>query len=386
MLFKAVVKNLTIKGLGVVDHPDGKVFFVEGVFPGEEGEFLSIKEEKRYGFARLVKLLKSAKERVKPFCPLHGFNKGSCHGCPWIELDYVEQVVQKQALLEKQLLRSGLLEPDTEFLPFCGAPEPRGYRNRAQFKTDGVKLGFVSEDGEKEIVDIPVCPILTAGTQQQLTILRKKLPCSAWTPPQDKSWNFIDVDETGTFPLNERAPFRQANSSQNRFMQEWVREQMLKREVPCEVLELFCGSGNFTEVLAESPAATKITALEASKEAIEVLKRRNLKNCRAYALDLFDVSSLSKLKRWINEPKVLLLDPPRAGFKEIGPCVERLPSLEQILYISCDLSTFVSDTQQLKKCGWTLTSIQGVDLFPQTPHIEVLAVLTLRKPSRLGCL
>lgn len=374
MIFKALVKNLTIKGLGVVDHPDGKVFFVEGVFPGEEGEFLPLKEEKNYGFARLVKLLKPSAERVDPFCPLHGFAKGYCHGCPWMGLTYVEQVAQKQALLKQQLARAGLLEVDTEQLPFCAAPEPRAYRNRAQFKTDGIKLGFVSDEGGKEIVDIPSCPILTEKMQQQLVALRQKLPCSAWKSSKGAQWNFIDVEETGSFPLNERAPFRQGNNAQNQAMQDWVKAQLLKREDSCEVLELFCGSGNFTEVLVGSPAVERVTALEASKEAIATLKNKKLNKCKAYAVDLFDDAFLHKLKRWVVEPKLLLLDPPRAGFKGIGSCVEGLPSLEQILYISCDLATFIADALQLKKRGWLLKSVQGVDLFPQTPHIEVLAV------------
>jgi 23S rRNA (uracil1939-C5)-methyltransferase len=360
----------------VVDHPDGKVFFVEGVFPGEEGEFLPLKEEKNYGFARLVKLLKPSTKRIEPFCSLHGFAKGCCHGCPWMELTYVEQVAQKQALLEQQLSRAGLFEVNTEQLPFVAAPEPRAYRNRAQFKTDGIKLGFVSDAGEKEIVDIPSCPILTEKMQQQLVNLRQKLPYSAWKPPKGMSWNFIDVEEEGSFPLNERAPFRQGNSAQNLVMQEWVKGQLLNRETPCEVLELFCGAGNFTEVLVCSAAVERVVALEASKEAIETLKSKKFNKCKAYALDLFDDAFLHKMKRWVDGPKLLLLDPPRAGFKGIGPCVDGLPTLEQILYISCDLATFISDALQLKKRGWLLKSIQGVDLFPQTPHIEVLAVFS----------
>src|SRR5262249_26237901 len=158
-----------------------------------------------------------------------------------------------------------LINDATVIHPIKGSPQIFGYRNRAQFKTNGEALGYVAADETKRIVDIHECLVLNEKNQGTLAALREQLPNEQWEPSDDYEWNFIEVDD-GTsakdIKLNIRLPFRQGNTAQNDFMRAWLREQLAQLSPKDEILELFSGSGNFTECLVGH--APRIIAAEAS--------------------------------------------------------------------------------------------------------------------------
>jgi 23S rRNA (uracil1939-C5)-methyltransferase len=73
-----------------------------------------------------------------------------------------------------------------------------------------------------------------------------------------------------------------------------------------------------------------------------------------------------------------VLDPPRDGLKSLVQLKAKKSELNTILYISCDLATFSRDAAQLQANGYDLSCVQPLDLFPQTPHVEILARFTRR--------
>lgn len=371
--FESYVKGLTFKGLGVVSHPNGQVFFVRGAWPGDEGTFEVEALEKRYGYAKIVELKKKSDSRRDVPCPHLGFESGKCGGCPWMIADYKSQLKEKDHLVSHLLDRAGVLTDVTEIKPIIGSSKEFDYRNRAQFKTDGKKLGYVSAQSN-ELAPILDCIVLTEKNRSILKKIQSQLPNKKWQPKDKYNWNYIEIDESENFDLNTKKSFKQANDDQNSNMKNWLKEKIKNLNKNSAVLELFCGSGNFTEVFAES-GFNNILAVEMSGESIKELNAKELKNVQGIAEDIYTESSWNKIKKIMAEPKILFLDPPREGFPDLNRFLKEFKSLEYVVYVSCDLSTYANDVKKLRGQRFELVEVQPLDQFPQTPHIEILSVL-----------
>jgi 23S rRNA (uracil1939-C5)-methyltransferase len=372
-IFSGTVKDLSSQGLGVVVHPSGMTYFVTGAWPGDAGEFEITAQEKRFGFAKWHKQVDHSEDRTNVPCPHLGFEPGLCGGCPWMGIKYDKQLAYKQknlsTLFNKNQIQMDLsdLQPSTREL---------GFRNRAQLKTDGQSVGYISPK-TKTLAPIEDCVVLNDPTRDLLRFVRAQLPKKEWLPQGKFSWNFIDLDDELTIEdieINKKRPFKQANSETNAYMKRWLEEQIKDIEPTTPVLELFCGSGNFTEVLGKK--FFKITASEFAGNALENLKNKNIPSVTVFPADLFDHQSWKKLIRKTRDTKFLFLDPPREGFKDLSLFVGELPELEKIVYVACDPHRFVIDVKPLLSSGWSLKKVQPVDQFPHTPHVELMAVLT----------
>ena len=375
--FRAKVRDLSSQGLGIVDHPPGKVFFVPGAWEGDEGVFRIESEKKRYGHARLVKLETPSPSRITPACPHQGFDVGDCGGCPWMIASYDEQIVVKTKLVHQAMKRSKILIDPEAIKSTWASPKSLGFRNRAQFKTDGKKLGYVSA-GSHEIANIEDCLILNEKCRDHLATLRAQLPSEDWKASPGFEWNFIEVDDdmrAEEIKPNSRRAFKQANEEQNAKMKSWLQDKLSKLEEANRgpTIELFCGSGNFTETLSKVSSAP-ILGLESAPNSIRELESKNLKNVKILRGDIFVEESWKRIESLMPEPKVLVLDPPRIGFKSLYKFVERFSSLQRIYYISCSIPDFIRDVKSLS--GWKILDLQPVDQFPHTPHLELLAELT----------
>ena len=375
-VFEAEVIGLADTGNAVVEHPDGRRLFVAGAWPGERIR-VRVKELKsQYGIGELVELLEASSSRVEPPCPFHGFAANLCGGCPWMFVDYPAQLQAKQQRVEQALQR---LTASPRVLPIIPAPQPLGYRVRAQLKTDGRELGFVA-NGQRQLAAVDDCLVLTEHNRATLKALRQSLPNGDWTPARKQDWVTLDIDESASeidVSINKRLPFQQANRQQNDAMRAWLSHQLqaLPRDLP--VLELFAGSGNFTEVIAAA-GFTSITAVEVVDEAIAGLAARMLPGVTAVTGDLFNETAFAELLQGQRAAEILVLDPPRDGLKCRNGLFDRRSRLRKVFYISCDLATFSRDLRDFLAAGYQLEELQPVDLFPQTPHVELLA--HLRRP------
>jgi small-conductance mechanosensitive channel len=123
---------------------------------------------------------------------------------------------------------------------------------------------------------------------------------------------------------------------------------------------------------ADQLAALDATVTEVVAEAVATLNNRGLPGVTALEADLFKDGVLSGLIKKV-KPTALVLDPPRDGLKTIAQLQAKKSSIKTILYISCDLATFTRDAQAIIKEGFNLILVQPVDMFPQTPHVELLA-------------
>ena len=186
--FAGIVRDLSTDGRGVVQAPDGQVVFVAGVWPSEEVEIKRSRRGKSTS-SELISLLQPLDARRTPECEYH--RDGSCGGCPWMFVDYPTQLEQKQARLSKVVAR---ITGNAASCCMLGASQTMGYRNRAQFKSDGVKLGYVAQ-GSHEIADVTHCPVLNDLNQVHLKELRQSLPNSDWRPNKNLQWTTIDIDD-----------------------------------------------------------------------------------------------------------------------------------------------------------------------------------------------
>ncbi|WOJ96600.1 class I SAM-dependent RNA methyltransferase [Congregibacter brevis] len=372
--FEGTVRDLSSDGQGIVAHPDGRIFFVAGVWRSEHGLFEVTGLKGRMGFAKLVSLSEGSPERRPPPCPYHGFTNDTCGGCPWLFMAYSQQLESKQQLVTKTLqpLNESLVIAD-----IWSSPEELGYRNRAQLKTDGRRLGYVAANS-REIAEVSDCLVLNERNRQTLKDLRAQLPNPAWKPSRGKQWLALDFDDDITAQevvANQRRAFRQGNTAQNQRMREWLKERIRFLDPQDPVLELFAGSGNFTEVLVNA-GYQDICAVDSFRPAVETLTSRDLPGVGGLCSDLGRSGSAEQLAPQLSKAKLLLMDPPREGLKNFAEYLLFAKGLHTIIYVSCDPATLSRDLKVAMEQGFALKEAQPLDLFPQTPHVEVLTVLS----------
>lgn len=371
--FEARVKGLAETGNGVVDHPSGVVFFVPGAWPGELVSVRVMESKKSFGNAVLLEVLEPAPQRRPAPCVHHGFTANACGGCPWMMVDESSQLQAKQERVQQAVAR---IDGSIAVLPIVPAPQLLGYRLRAQLKTDGHELGFVA-GGQKRLAAVEDCLVLTPKNRQTLEQLRQALPNAQWQPQGKQRLTTLDIDESvdaTSVSVNRRLPFQQANGEQNRWLRAWLLKKLEALPQRQKALELFAGSGNLTEVLVQARVGA-IAAAEVMPEAVATLKARQLPGVEAQVCDLFDEVDFAKLVEQHQDADILVVDPPRDGLKLKEGLLRKRSKLRDILYVSCDLATFARDVKDLYARGFILLEVQPVDMFPQTPHVEILAHL-----------
>jgi 23S rRNA (uracil1939-C5)-methyltransferase len=146
------------------------------------------------------------------------------------------------------------------------------------------------------------------------------------------------------------------------------------------VYDLYCGIGTIGLLIA--PRAAEVWGLElvesAIADAIDNARANEIDNARFFAGDVR--LALRELVAEAGSPEVLVVDPPRAGLsqKVVRRIIEAAP--RRIVYVSCNPTTLAPNAAQLVEAGYALRRVRPVDMFPQTPHIECVALLEANVP------
>lgn len=141
------------------------------------------------------------------------------------------------------------------------------------------------------------------------------------------------------------------------------------------VYDLYCGIGTIALTLA--PRAGEVWGIEivesAVADAIAAAKRNEITNASFFAGDAR--LALPELLERAGKPDLVVVDPPRAGLsqKVVRRILEASP--KRIVYVSCNPTTLAPNAAQMVQAGWRLVKVRPVDMFPQTPHIECVALL-----------
>lgn len=405
-------------GEAIGRHGD-KAIFVPYAIPGERVRVEIVEEKERWARARLLEVLTPSPDRVAPPCPY--FGPEQCGGCQWQHIAYERQAELKQAIVADQLRRLGrIADPpvaDIVVLADPAAPDDApqllafGYRNHVQFAlTPDGQTGYRRADSH-DILPIERCLLL----HEQLDELHAALDVTgfglegitlrAGTNTGDalillESAN--DEQPELTIDLPAAIVLRTPNGIQPLVGMPWLTEEILGRtyRISAEsffqvntvgaaalveivaayadvqptdvVLDAYCGVGLFSLALAES--AQQVIGIEASPAACEdfAFNAEDRPNLDLHEGPVAEV--LPALRSLSPRVDIVMLDPPRAG---AGPAVIReLAALEprRIVYVSCDPATLARDAVHLTQAGYRLIEAQPVDLFPQTYHVETVAL------------
>ncbi|MBM6616617.1 23S rRNA (uracil(1939)-C(5))-methyltransferase RlmD [Bacillus suaedaesalsae] len=146
-----------------------------------------------------------------------------------------------------------------------------------------------------------------------------------------------------------------------------------------KMIDLFCGVGTFS--LPFASRVGKLAGIEIVETSIESAKRNAQDNgiTNTYFLAKDARKGIDEVLESFGKPELLLLDPPRSGAG--GKVMRRIgrSQPERIVYVSCNPETFATDIKELEPFGYTLRTVQPVDLFPHTVHVECVALLELNK-------
>ncbi len=380
------IQRLANDGSGIARADDGRIVFIPGTAPGDRVLVRVVEARRNLLRADILEVLQPGPDRVQPRCPAFG----RCGGCSWQHIDYPAQVAAKAEILDNALRRIGGLDlpSPVQVMP---SPQPYEYRGRARILVHRHRTGYRRAASEDHAA-VDDCPILATPLRVAMRKLDAARPANGdWElalgeadalHPEGVRVIHLDSPDPGCETLALRAGdhsiqiasggFAQANPLLFDALIGAVADAVGSGE---QLLELYAGAGFFTLTLARG--FQHVIAVEADTAAIANLKSAaaagGIDNVETRAADverfLLDDPSSQAL------PRVVFMDPPRTG---LGPAVtSKLCSKgpERLVYLSCDPATFARDLGRLKTGGWQLESAEGFDLFPQTPHIEGLAVM-----------
>lgn len=426
------ITDLSDDGRGL-SNVDGKKVFVDGALPGEDVVATVIKSHRNYIEAKTRKVQKLAVDRLQPNCPVFKQCGGcSVQYMPHEQqLAFKQQAVLSQ-LSRWADVRPEKILPPVSGQSYGYRQRVRLAVDYA--RNDDLFMGF-RESGSRRLVNINECSVLVEPLSCLLPLLRQWLlalpprrvshiemigtaqssgvlirhtrPLSVdqrqvlvallesqhpqvdvWFQGGKKGRNDHDalplesaagerVDPRLDYQLNDihlsfhPQDFIQSNAEVNQAMVKQALD-LLQPQADEHVLDLFCGMGNFSLPLARY--AKRVTAVE-GVESMVVRGRDNalsnhIENIEFMAKDLSDEQSLASLSG-LGRIDAMLLDPPRSGAKIISQQIMKL-NPKRIVYVSCDSATFARDAGVLAEQGYRLTDLGVIDMFPQTPHIEVM--------------
>lgn len=415
------------KGLGLLAN--GMVVMVGGVLPSETVTVREAKTHRGFQEASLVRIEQAAAERVDPPCPYYG----RCGGCNLQHASSSAQLLLKQQILRESLERAHLPLPPDEPGPTLASPLPFAYRSRLRLHLDrDGSLGF-HEHASNRVVPIERCllavdpinrvlgrlnesdwPRRLAGRIAAMELIhspaddrvalvlqpshsqRRPLPLDLIEAMRPLADLVLPTSSISGQALNIGVPdifsqeftlhglgyrltwdhrcFFQVNNQQNNQLVALALDLLSPQPRPMATLDLFCGMGNFSIPLALSGAT--VTGVEHNRSSIhwaQANSRANgLTTTRFVAADVeHQIKTLIASKAHFD---CVLLDPPRQG---LGKAAALLPQLqpELILSISCDPATLARDLALIGQGGYRLRRLIPVDMFPQTHHIESVALL-----------
>jgi 23S rRNA (uracil1939-C5)-methyltransferase len=374
------IHSLAAGGDGVGRAPDGRAVFVPGTAPGDRVRVRIVDQRARHARGRVVELLEAGPARTDPVCAVFG----TCGGCTWQHVAYPAQLEAKAAILRDALERIGKLGVPGR-LRVEPSPSPYAYRGRARVLVAGGRVGF-RRMRSHTLCATARCPVLVPELEARLRELAEH------PPARDGEWELTAGagGETRAAPLGGQGGsgepilvavgadrlrispgvFLQSNALLLETLASAVAEAAGRGGL---ALELFAGAGFLTLGLAKRFA--RVVAVEASDAAAADL----VESCRAAGLANVEilaepVETALAAGRLPTGADAAVLDPPRRGLPPGS--VEALARLapRRIAMLSCDPATLARDAALLAAEGFGLCAVRGFDLFPQTAHVEALAV------------
>ncbi len=417
------IEKLVPGGDGLARH-EGKVYFVAMTLPGERVRVRVTESKKDFARAEQVEILIASPHRVQPACAVFG----RCGGCDWQHIGYPAQLLQKVAMVEDALRRTGGIS-------FPGlaieAGKPWRYRNRIQIHRGPAGEGGFLARTSHAVVPIATCPVAASafdallakpGAQGRPGEGRRY---SAWTHAlPDGAGDFLISDEPGAtgpglllsplFSNREGIPAQGAAPAQRvakpvpeylgprlegasgeidvTLLGKTIRFdlrcffqsnlEMVEKLVPYaleglqgeEALDLYCGVGLFGAFLKDT--FTRVLAVEENPVSLEYALRnigatQDFLRGRLEDLLLEERGPISGCR-----PDAVVVDPPRDGLDKAVKDFLIAKKPPRLIYVSCNPVTLARDLKTLLAGGFRLDDLRLFDFYPQTAHVEAVAKLS----------
>jgi len=384
------------RGIGKIDN---KVVFVKNALPGEIVEIIVNDEKKKFMEASIKKINKTSKNRIKPMCPY--FEK--CGGCNLMHISYENQLNFKKEKIENIVTK--YLNQEIRVNNIVKSSNELNYRNKITFQVNN-NIGFY-EEKTNNFIKIDKClicndiinksikylnrlelksinKIICKNINNKLMIIvdtnNKNLDISCLKEIADS----IYIKDNGNYLLKYGQEYEEGHIDNYSFtispdsffqINLDVATKILKKiknEVGCNntILDLYCGTGIIGIYISDN---NKVIGVEINKQAyLDALN--NKKNNKLSNIDFICNDSGKSIKELNINPDIVIIDPPRGGLN--SETIKNILELEakKIIYVSCNPITLVRDLNHLKD-KYTISEITPFDMFPQTYHVECIAIL-----------
>lgn len=377
-------------GGSCVARHDGQVVFVRHALPGERIIARITEQTKHFSRAETVEVLTASEHRVVPRCSVA--RPGGCGGCDWQHADAGYQREMKAVIVVEQLHRLAGIDRAVvvEALPGDGFE----WRTRARFAIDGSGRAGFRRHRSHQVQVIDGCPIAhplveAAGVERSEWPAVSEVEVAACVDSGERLVRTaagrdraMRIREGGA--LFEYAAGRRWRVSPGAFWQvhpqaaDVLTDAVLAglRPQPAErALDLYAGVGLFAGSLAVAVGPTgAVTAVESSTVATTDAAQ-NLADLPQARLVRADVEKVLAAPDRFGAVDLVVLDPPRSGAG--AAVVRRICALRPraIAYVACDPAALARDLATFAGLGYPLGQLRAFDLFPQTHHIECVAIL-----------
>ncbi|MEH6444880.1 MAG: 23S rRNA (uracil(1939)-C(5))-methyltransferase RlmD [Oceanospirillaceae bacterium] len=431
------IENLSLDGRGVARY-NGKTVFVDGAIPGETVSVKITQQHKMFDEATILSIEEPSELRIEANC--EHFNH--CGGCQLQHIEADAQLHFKQKAVLSLLEHNSKIIPLNIASPLASKSVNYRRTARIGVnqlgQNQGAIVGFRRKNSSK-LLQVSKCNVLTENFAALFDQLRETLEqienakaithvellqgdqqgaltfrCKAILSPTScallvsmlQSLNlqgFLryddslvklktsltqDTDETLDYKVNDLVvSFKPGDFIQVNAL---VNQQMINRAISWlaleksdEVLDLFAGLGNFSLPIAQQ--VSKLVGIEGSKtmveRATENASSNQLANCQFYSADL---SSQIDDQPWFEQSfNKIILDPPRSGAYDVISNLFAKDSahtnISHIVYVACDPTSFARDAKLLANLGYQIQEFCVMDMFPNTTHIESMALFTKNK-------
>lgn len=378
------IQALTNEGRGI-GRVDQWAVMVPFVIPGEKVKVRIFRNHKNYSEADLVEVLEPSPFRENPVCPLFA----QCGGCQYQHMAYAEQLKWKRQQAQDGFERIGKLKVEVQ--PLIPSGKTYGYRTKLtpHFERYGTHcpIGFLKDGSKRIIVDVPQCPIASDAINKKLTEVREQTVKSrarhgTLLLRECDSGVITDSNAIATATIQSlQFKFPAGSFFQNNpyileqileFLQDWAKHRPEQQYL----VDTYCGVGVFALALAAQ--IEDFLGIEINEKSIALAEENQRLNhiskgrfIAGDAQSIFQNIPFDADKTWV------IMDPPRKGASEefLRDLLHYSP--KAIIYVSCAPDTQARDLNQCLALApqYHVAEVQPFDMFPQTKHMECIAIL-----------
>jgi len=376
------IEKMAAGGEAIARLADGRVVFVQGALPGESVRVAIHSAKKDFARATVAELVEPSAQRAVPPCPELA---NGCGGCGWQHIESSAQLQLKAEIVADALRRTGRL-PEA-LVSSGGAVGPWQYRTTMRLAvTAHGRLGL-REAASHRVVPLDECPVahpllatllpqVRAANTDEVTLRISVATgeCTAWSPDRALVVSGMPADAgvgadavvhervAGVLLRVSASSFFQSGPAAAELLVQTVRDACgeVLTNLSGPMLDAYGGVGLFSAALGVEQSVLVESSDSSCADAVHNLGERA-------------VVHRSLFEEWVPQPVALaVVDPARAGLGADAVEVLAATGAARLVLVSCDPVSLARDANLLAAKGYTHAGSTVLDLFPHTPHVEVV--------------